>query len=212
MLCLSDSDLVIKLAEFDLLDATFAMLKVPRANVRVLAELPNVLRGVRIYSKHTRDGIQRALDFVKGIKTLDKIDRHEHILLQSVSATYRGRPIKIDGGEAILYGATKFLQDFIVATGDKRSLRALASDVRCQDICNRLRGRVLCLENLLLKLIEAEGFTFVQKRVAPMCSCDDCVEEAFAGGKPNMPECETRKWLTSFVDELQQETNGLLAA
>src|SRR5689334_6013252 len=114
MLCLSDSDYIIKLAEFDLLDETLSILGASRSDVRVLPELAHVLRGSRIFSKHTRDGIQRAVKFAKGLKTLERIDPKEQVLLHAVKATYRNRPIEIHGGEAILYSATKFVTDFLV--------------------------------------------------------------------------------------------------
>jgi hypothetical protein len=210
MLCLSDSDFVVKLAEFDLLEEALGSLGVSRADVRVLPELSHVLKGERILATHTRDAVERASKFVRGIKVLEKIDPQEQILLHSVKATYRNRPIRIDGGEAILYCATKFLKDYVVATGDKASLRALASAANCRHIHSRLTGRVLCVEKLLLMLMDKHGFKLVQQRVAPMCSCDDCVRQAFANGKPDMPELDCRTWLDSFIKELQQETSGLL--
>lgn len=210
MLCLSDSDFVIKLAEFDLLDETLTILGVSRVDVRVLPELSHVLQGERILSKHTRDGVQRAVKFVKGIKTIEKIDPQEQMLMHAVKASYHNRPIGIHGGEIILFCATKFLNDCLVATGDKRSLRALASATNCQHIHDRLKGRVICVEKTLLKLMDKHGFKTIQQKVGPMCSCDDCIQQAFANGKADMPESDCRKWLVSFVDELQTETKGLL--
>src|SRR5690242_4217866 len=114
MICLSDSDILIKLAEFDLLDPTWEMLKVGRSDIRVLPELIHVLNGTKILNKHTRDGVERALKFAKGIKKLDKIDPAEHILLSSVSVADGDQCVAINGGEAILYSSTKFLSDFTV--------------------------------------------------------------------------------------------------
>src|SRR5581483_7069412 len=121
MLCLSDTDFIIKFAEFDLLSETLSVLGVSRSDFRVLPELSRVLQGERLRLRHTQNCIERATKFAKGLKSLAKIDRQEHMLLSTVRAHHRNRLVEIHGGEATLFCATKFVSDYIVATGDKGS-------------------------------------------------------------------------------------------
>jgi hypothetical protein len=212
MVLLSDSDLIIKLAELDLLDIAVDALSVDRSNVRILPELRRVLGSPRVCSSHSGDGMRRAITFAEKTRTLDKIDSAEQIILHGASAKYCNRTIRIDSGEAVLYAATKFFPTFLVATGDKRSLRVLALSQDCAAIHARLKNHVICLEQIVLKLIDKHGYKDIQNRVAANCSCDYCIQNAFADGKPTMVELECRKWLDGYVRELKVDTQGLLVA
>jgi hypothetical protein len=56
----------------------------------------------------------------------------------------------IDSGEAVLFSATMQFDHYLLATGDKQSLRALVSTPTCQFIARRLRGHVICLEQIVM--------------------------------------------------------------
>jgi hypothetical protein len=211
MVLLSDSDLVIKLSEFDLLDEALEILGVTSSNTYVLNELSHVLKSSRIASKYSREGIQRALDFASKAQLVLKIDQAEQIVLHKASAVHRNIPQTINGGEAILYSATKHFKDFVIATGDKRSLRALAMDSSCSAIYDRLKGHVYCLEQLVLKIIDSHGYKHVQQCIGPRCECDECLTHAFAGGKLSQSEQVCRTWLDGYVKDLRVDTKDLLS-
>src|SRR5262245_40706298 len=102
MLCLSDSDFIIKLAEFDLLNEAIKALGFSRSDVRVLPELRRVLAGQSIYRRQTRECVERASKFIKGLKTIEQIDRTDHAILTAARATYKDRDVTIEGGEAVI--------------------------------------------------------------------------------------------------------------
>jgi len=205
MLCLSDNDIVLKLAEFDLLKESLEVLSVKKNEVYVL---PTALRVVTtsklIAANHTRDAIDRAAKFLKSVQVIANADATEVGALLSVPM--------IDPGEATIFAATKGLAAYLVATGDKRSLRAIAAaGGPCTNIAARLHGRVICLEQILVRLITHLGYAAVQKKVG-RCVGDTCVDHAFAGGKPSHPQAECLRWLTEYIDELRKETGPLLVA
>jgi hypothetical protein len=69
--------------------------------------------------------------------------------------------VNIDRGEALLISATANVDVFWLTTGDKRCINAVASS-GLEDIERRLAGRVVCLEQVILKLIDREGFELVR--------------------------------------------------
>ena len=211
MLVLSDTDLILKLAEFELLDEAIAVLDAKRKDVRVLPELDYVLSGQRIHDTVTRSAIQRTMAWTRGIPKITKADISDLAVLQGATLKVGTRTLRINRGEAVLFAATGSLSDYIVATGDKNSLRVLASWPPCAPICARMEKRVVCLELIVRRLIGKFGYNAVQGKVSPRCSCDDCMQQAFANGKPTHPKADCLRWLDAFLTALRGETGKLLA-
>jgi hypothetical protein len=212
MLCLSDTDIILKLAEFNLLHEALDVLHCKKKDVRVLPRVREVV-STKI-GKYTRDGVSRAVKWVADIPIISDIDEQEQILLMAVLMAVRiplgQRIVKIDSGEAILLAATKPLgQDFLIATGDKSCIRALAACPTCQAIQQRVEGRIICLEQILIRLLDAHGYAFVQEKVG-RCVGDECVSRAFADGKIGHPESACRGWLDNYVAELRKDSGKLL--
>lgn len=213
---LGDTDLVIKLAELNLLDAAAGISGGRKEDLYLLPEVGRVLRSpgflTRLSDKGlSRTGVSRATDFAAKCSRLQgSVDRNDHVILSRASAHFKGRTIRVDQGEAVLFASSGKLPDHRIATGDKRSLRTIAMCPACKSVCNKLRGRVVCLEQIVLGIIDRRGFAFVQKRVASGCRCDECIENAFAGGKADVTEEQCRKWLEGYVTELRADTSGLL--
>ncbi len=123
MICLVDSDVIYKLAMCNLLDDTLAALDLARTDVYVLptakykfsvARRPGT--GERRYGAEV---FARIRDFLGSVREIDVAGLSEELqLLASIDG--------IDAGEAILFAATAEFDQYLLATGDKASLRALA--------------------------------------------------------------------------------------
>ncbi|MGO8671963.1 MAG: hypothetical protein ACLQVD_11430, partial [Capsulimonadaceae bacterium] len=104
---------------------------------------------------------------------------------------------------------TKSLNEYLVATGDKRSQRALATAPGCESICDRMAGNVICLEQTIVRLIDAIGFETVLERIVPVRECDTAIKAAFGSGL----RAENNNVLLSLsarIKELRAETGSLL--
>jgi hypothetical protein len=62
--------------------------------------------------------------------------------------------LDIDTGEAILFSASVHYAACLIATGDKRSLRALAALPNAEVIIDRMAGRVICFEQIVMRIIQ----------------------------------------------------------
>jgi hypothetical protein len=74
----------------------------------------------------------------------------------------------------------------------------------------RLGGRVICLEQIILKLIEVKGFVFVRDRVVPMVSCDKSLQICF-GYSISASEENVVAGLNSYINDVRQQAPNLLA-
>jgi hypothetical protein len=210
---LQDSDVIWKLATFDLLSELMVALGADKSDFFVLPELRSQLRSNKFLEKQTRDAVQRVIEFVKGTKSIEKVDRNEQVILQAAQATYLNRIERIDGGEQLLFMATKTLKAGIISTHDKKALRTLAKDPSCAAIYERNKGRVLCLEQIVIRMINKYGYERIHKKIAPNCSIDAVMRESFANGKSitDHPEAECRKWLLDHIERLNSMTAKILA-
>lgn len=154
MIILSDSDLVRKLAYCELLSEFLQYLKCPPNEVWVLPTLRFQLRRKLANAPDALRNFEQFLLRVKNIPQakIDTLERFE----------------SLDVGEgqllAVLCDEPRVSQ---LATGDKRALdRVAALTFGDEQLRTRLQETtVLCLESILLGLLEKRGFSVVQARV-----------------------------------------------
>ena len=201
MICFADTDIILKLAACDLLPPTLTVLGVTRQEVYVFRE-----EAYRVYKhdadvrrEYTPKVRQRALRFINSVHGIFTApDPEEQAYM--VNAT-------IDSGEQIIFGVTREYAEFQVITADRNALRALAHADSCGGICNRMRGRVISLEQILLRLIPHMGFEVLRRHVQPCAHYDIAFNTPFAAGK-TQPEAETE--LRNRIEMLRVQTRDLL--
>ena len=184
MICLADTDIVLKLAACDLLPQTFEVLGVTRQEVYMFREeaYPVYKHSPKVLHTYPETARNRALKFINTVHNiLVSGDSEEQAYMQHAG---------IDAGEQAIFGATREYQDFQVITADRKALRALAHADGCGGICARMSGRVVSLEQILLRLIQHTGFDALQAQVLPCASYDAAFELPFAAGK-TQAEAET---------------------
>ena len=200
MICLVDSDIIYKLAMCNLLDDTLTALDSARADAYVL---PTAKYKFGVASRRPSRGEQRygaevfarIRDFLGSVREINVVGLSEELqLLASIDG--------IDAGEAILFSATVEFDQYFLATGDKTSLRALALTPVCLPIAQRIRGHVICLEQIVKYLIRHFGFPYVKDRVVPVRACDTALSAAFGSGwdatEPNVLAA-----IDSYINELR---------
>jgi hypothetical protein len=119
--------------------------------------------------------------------------------------------VGIDTGEAILFSASAYYSDFLLATSDKNSLRALSANAACQAICLRLAGKVICFEQIVLRLLDHFGFDPTRHKLVPARHCDTVLRALFGSGL-EATEDNVRSGLASYIMELRNQTGALLIA
>lgn len=201
MIYFLDNDILLKLAAFDLLNETIGALDCSRENLRVLETARFVFRSNRkVSAKYSAEIRARAIDFIKDCQTVNPAASPEFIGLSQM----------LDLGEATLVAATREVSTFVLMTGDKRCLQALAAQVDMMAVRERLQGRIVCLEQVILLLIRDMGFERVLQQVLPAVDCDTALRACFGSGELAL-ERNVIEALEGYVEALRHDAPGLLA-
>ena len=205
MICFTDNDVLLKLSAWNLLEEAITVLDTTRKEIYVLRTARFVIgkdKQARFSTKYGSQAVQRTLEFIETVQEITQgADPEEQALLNAING--------IDEGEAFLFGATRDLDLFLVATGDKNSLRALANAPSCAPIYQRMSGRVICMEQIMARLIPHVGFEEVRRRVVPARDCDNSLKSAFGSGLL-AEEVNVKRSLTVRINELHSEVGPLL--
>jgi hypothetical protein len=201
VICFLDNDILLKLSAVDLLDESIAALGFNPEDLRVLDTARHVFRRNRkVSTKYSEVVRDRAIEFVKTCQTIVPEATGEFIVLNRL----------LDVGEATLVAATREVLPFVLMTGDKRCLQVLAAQVELAEVRERLQGRVICLEQVILRLIQRSGFDWVKARVVPMMACDTALQACFGSGEL-ATETNVVEALEAYIVALRQDAPGLLA-
>jgi hypothetical protein len=200
LFCLTDNDVILKLAACDLLEDALIALQVTKDNVYISSTTRfSVVSQARKLGPNVTT---RVTNFLNGIKTIDwDIPSEEVSLFEDA--------IDIDVGEAILFAATAAVSQFRLITSDKRSLRALTQSEEFANIVNRLKGRVVCLEQLIQQCINHHGFDSVKNRIVPARECDTALKAIFGSGL-QASEGGVKEGLESYIYNLRSSVGDLL--
>jgi hypothetical protein len=203
VLCFIDNDIILKFAACNLLDEVLIALNCERKHVRVSPTAIHKFRkrNSKLVADYGEDGVRRAIAFVSSVTPINETNTEEQLLLNEVD--------KIDEGEAILFATTANVQAFVLTTGDKNCLRALAQNSICQPICARLKGKVICFEQVFLRVINHSDFETVKAHVLPALECDKVLKTAFGLGEETTIT-NARAAFQHYANNLRKEMGKLL--
>lgn len=202
-----DNDVISKLASCDLLDDAITVLGLQKADVRILGTfkhrfgITNEKRRAKVEQQVGVAAYQRLIDFQGSVGEVEV--NHGDLLtaFEDLAA--------IDAGEAQLYAEASEIADSFIVTGDKRSIRSLASAAACREICQNLSGRVICFEQLIKDILSRREFHQVKGKIVPAVDCDSVLRCAFGSGL-DAEEAQVHRVLDANIAELREATGNLL--
>jgi hypothetical protein len=198
--CFVDNDAILKLVACDLFWDAIAILGVTQSDLRVLASAKYVFKGKKVKDRYTEEIRNAAIAVTEQCKQIEA-ELSEEL-----------KSIKIDGldpGELILLSATKSEPAFYLVTGDKRCIAALSNELSLPKTRERLTGKVVCIEQLVLKLIYTQGFENVLAKVLPALEYDKALKACFGSGARST-EQNVALALQGYIAHLQQQAPSLL--
>lgn len=201
MIHLVDNDLIIKIAVTDLLEETCGIFGLEPANTRRLGSL-RFVGPKKIAKQKLRSRISTRI--IRFCDTFPSIDESvDAALVERLSSP------RIDSGEALLIANAIVDREAVLATGDKRCVRALGTDPDLAFARGSLLGRVEILESIYLRLLDSLGFDAVCDRVVANPPIDGMLDLAFRTGGSDK-EMHARAALRSAEDEIERLFPGLL--
>lgn len=116
---------------------------------------------------------------------------------------------EIDPGEALLFALTADADSSVVATGDKRGCRALASAPGLEKVRSRLRKKVLCLETCLQSLMASLGYAALRDPLTAVRDCNETLRVLLPQGA-RTPEDSFKEGLESYARDISAACGDLL--
>jgi hypothetical protein len=202
--CFLDNDIILKLVACNLFDSAVNCLNLVESDLRVLSDAKYVFRNSRrIAKKYPLEIRESAILIVEGCQKIEP----------SLSDDLKNLQIEgLDPGEMILISATEHEESFYLTTGDKRCITALANSTEpaLVAIRKRLAGKLVCLEQLILKTINVEGFDVTLVKVIPAREYDKALKAIFGSGE-RCTQDNVLMALEAYIQDLRDNAKGLLA-
>lgn len=205
MICLSDNDIIYKLAYCDLLNESLTTLNLATTDVYVL---PTAKYKFGVVKKQPQKRNQPTVVFDRLRNFLGSVHEiavspvpQEFQLLSGIDS--------IDAGEAVLFSVTGHFDDYLLATGDKTSLRTLSMTAVCRPIATKLQGHVIIFEQIIQRIIANFGFRYTKQKVIPALNCDSALRAAFGSGQSAL-EATVLTALDAYINELRSLPVDLL--
>lgn len=195
-----DVDALVKLAHWGLLDALETATGIPAARQATVESIR--FRAARGDAKLFRDPAVagQLAAALAGFGAAWAPDGEVVARLQGVPG--------LDAGEIALVGMLCSDPSALLVTGDKRALKALAVPALA-DIAQRIAGRVLCLEQVLLGELEMRGALALASAIEPYRELDTAVRCAVPL-PAHATDVAIREGLGSYIGELNREAPRLL--
>jgi hypothetical protein len=198
-----DVDILLKLAACELLGDLEELLAADRSEVRVLGTAIYKIRQLGKKGVYPERVISVAIRFCEDHAEMPALS--DTASAESLAAMGAG----MDAGEVILFSSALENAGSRVVTGDKRALRTLGNLGEEHDLVRRLRGRIVCFEELLLRVLDAHGFDYLCKHCHAGMAYDGVLRLAFRSGLAT-DQAEALAGIHSAWRALNCETSGLL--
>jgi hypothetical protein len=178
MLCLSDNDLLLNLAAWNLLQEFTRYLeadhKVTRENIYVLESFVRQLKQDPWREKYGEKAIERAVRFCDSLPTLYALTYDEPVL------TALSRVDNIDRGEALLAAVALKYESSLIATNDINFIAALEADPTVAPYRDALSGRILHLRQVIVSIYEMTSYKHLKPCITSQKNTDRCIYQAFS--------------------------------
>lgn len=213
MISAVDNDIVLKGACYTLLDRIIEAIPAARTEVGILGAAPFVI--TRQLKKKALLGdkslILKSLeDFFREATRLEPQEEEQRLAAEFEFAAQR-KHLSLDSGESQLCAMVVVRNMDVLATGDKRAVLSIAQLMIDDDRLNALMGRVRCLEQIVLSIIQNEEPFFVRSCICSEPSVDRALNSCFACHSQKICRDDIEQGLNSYISHLRSGSSELLA-
>jgi len=197
-LLLIDTDVFVLLAAAGLIHRVADLLGFAPTEVRRLYPVENQLtRGRKFKEKYPDEARQAALTLARAVAPITERPANDALFQRLIDAD-------IDGGEALMFALVAEHQSWMLTTGDKRALLALAQHHDLADARAALAGRLVCMETVLRLLVTNDGVEKIAKSFAVVRDCDTKLRVVFSeANATNIDSC--LEGIDSYLSVLRRE-------
>lgn len=197
MIVLADNDVILKLAQCDLLDALSHLLAAPIGDIYISSTAKFQLLPKNPQKALAKCGneasLERVTRFLAAAQTVPVV---ANLALLARMAEIPG----IDGGEQQLFAAAVELAPATLLTGDRRALGAvLGAQGQIPEVYQSLVDQVLTFESALLLALHCFGFEVLKGKLLALPKLDGVLKYVV---KPSMQEADLVECLVSYSREV----------
>jgi hypothetical protein len=201
---IADNDFLIKLARWDLLDAFLNVVNATTRHVRVINSLrfrTGIAKGKpNLQLLGTAAAASRLDSFLRNTGPPTPIDN-------DFIAAATGK-LNLDHGEIVLLAGLCHGAGHFFYTGDKRAIAALSAFVGTP-YESKLKGRIVCLEQVIHRIVENHGIGTLRQNIAADLDADPGIANLLVGGAQTSA-ATLLTGLRSECHDLLQRSGGLL--
>jgi hypothetical protein len=211
----ADNDILYKGAWYGLLHELLGVIPCAPQHTLVLGQARFVV-GKRIERQH-KNGVPGAAAararFVELLATLSQVEPSaaEQSFAADLENVAQQLGLPLDAGESLLCAVAIQRGLAHVVTGDKRAIAALEtlSDERAELVA--VAGRLLCLEQLFVRLLSVVDSKAIKTAVCQSAHVDQALANCFSCSSPEVPPERSIEGLASYIDALRAVAPRLLA-
>jgi hypothetical protein len=197
-LLLIDTDIFVLLAAAGLTERAAELLGFEPGQVRRLFPVESQLqRGKKFREKYAQPTRDAALAVARKVAPIVERPANDALLQQLVVSD-------IDEGEALMIALLAENPSWMLATGDRRSLVALAQHSGLKSLRTVLAGRLVCTESLLRLLVVNDGVKKIAAAFSSVRDCDTKLRVIFSeANATNLDSC--LEGIDSYLAALRRE-------
>lgn len=160
-------------------------------------------------SKSTSSAINNFENFL-AIAVVLEPDTEEQTVAAQLEASALRLGLSLDPGESQLCAIVVKRNLPLLLTGDKRAINAIELLLREEVVLLKLRGKVMCLEQLTLLLFLKIAFDVVRSAICLEPQIDKSLSICFSCLSQNASEANTKDGLASYIKDLRSTADQLL--
>jgi len=207
-----DNDVILKGILYGLLSDLIGMIPASAADVGVLGAARYVVSArLKKTSRDVEKLLQSLERFLSNVMILEPTD-DESKLAAELELSAQKINVNLDAGESILCAVVVRRSLDRLVTGDKRAAVAIARLLSSYPGIAAIAGKVVCLEQLFLRLISKADPASVRAAVCENSQVDRALSLCFSCSSP---EVGTDSWLAglkSYIADLRAAADPVLAA
>lgn len=204
MLLFVDNDIIIKLGSAGLIQEIEKIFNTNASSIFILPTAKSYFsKSKKLKHKYSHEIIDKTLSIINNYSVIpdEYIDQERFITLSSIE--------NVDSGEKVLFSITPLLKDFLILTGDKNAIIQLNNHPILEPIKNDLARKIVCLESILIKLLERYNFNSISEKITQSDFFGDTVIRLIFS-QSNLTLENVKNGLNSYYSDLRERTGVLL--
>jgi hypothetical protein len=209
---LVDNDIILKICCYDAVEELTECLAGKTRTMQVLGAARYVLRKViskrrNIVDKHNA---VRCLERILTTATEIEPTYEELMLAARFEEAAQEQGLDLDSGESQLLAVLIGRSALLLVTGDKRAVRAIEPIVIARGYDHQVAGRVACLEQIVMTLIERYGIERFRDRVCNETEIDMTMTICFKCASGSYCLESVAQSLNSYIGDIRRHAPNVL--